>query len=177
MLFFHKKFHFVFFMTSWKEGEGSIEYANINKEKNTDKYIKQLEHAKLTEERVKLFSTWMDSYWLDGIIWAILPWLWDWASCVISSLYLLYEWSNLWFSTWECLKILWYQIADFTIWSVPLFWDIVDFFFTWNKFSAKVFSKHLKNLEKEAIKNWVTKNEIDRINKRWSIFQQLIGSK
>ena len=130
---------------------------------------KQLKAATNTEKRIKLFSKWMDKYWIDGFVW-IIPVIWDLTPAIISTCYLLYEWIRIWLSQQECLKILWYQLSDIFVWSIPYGWAFADFFFKWNKYSAKIFSKHLEKLKKVALEKWIPQEEIDKMGKRESRF-------
>lgn len=153
----------------------SSEYPNLGLNTNTDlkenlnidkeKIRKQLQSAKNVEERVKLFSKRTDSYWLEAIAWMI-PGIWDLTPAVVSSCYLLAEWIHIGLPRWDCLKILWYQTADVVLGAIPVIWDIVDFFFKGNKYSAKIFSKHLEKLKKVAIEKWISPEEIENMWKK-----------
>ena len=146
---------------------------NANLKENFDidkeKIKKQLEATKNVEERVKLFSKRTDSYWLEAIAWFI-PAIWDLTPAIVSTCYLLTEWIHVWLSWKDCLKILWYQTLDVLVWAVPIIWDIADFFFKWNKYSAKIFSEHLEKLKKAALEKWVSQEEIDNMWKKEARF-------
>lgn len=134
------------------------------------KIIKELAVAKDAEERVKLFAKRTDKYGIDFIAW-LVPILWDFTPAIVSTCYLLAEWIQIWLSRKDCLKILWYQTADFFVWSFPLIWDIADIFFKGNKYSSKIFSKHLKKLEAYAKEQWISQDEISRIVKSGDKFK------
>jgi len=159
---------------SFIDSENSIKL-NTNTDLKEDfdmdkkKIRKQLEAAKNVEERVKLFSKWTDSYWIEAIAWMI-PAIWDLTPAIISSCYLITEWIRVWLSRQDCLKILWYQTLDVLVWAVPIIWDIADFFFKWNKYSAKIFSEHLKKLKKAALEKWISQSEIDNMWKKEARF-------
>ena len=145
--------------------------ANLKENLETDKekIKKQLEATKNVEERIKLFSKRTDSYWLEAIA-GLIPAIWDLTPAIISTCYLLTEWIHVWLSWKDCLKILWYQTLDVLVWAVPIIWDIADFFFKWNKYSAKVFSKHLEKLKKAALEKWISQEEIDNMWKKEAKF-------
>ncbi len=135
---------------------------------------KQLKAAANVEKRVKLFSKWMDKYWIDAIAWMI-PAIWDLTPAIISTCYLLSEWIHIWLSQQECLKILWYQLSDIFVWSIPFIWVVADFFFKWNKYSAEIFSRHLEKLKKAALEKWISQEEIDNMGKRESRFLSVLN--
>lgn len=122
--------------------------------------LKKLVEMKSTVKRVKLFWEIMDEFWVD-VVAGLIPWLWDAWSSKAASLYLLAEWKRLWLSTKDSLKILGYQTTDALVWTIPIIWDISDYFFKANKWSAKLFEKHFEKLQKEAINKWISQKEID----------------
>lgn len=140
-----------------------------NLDLDKEKIRKQLEATKNVEDRVKLFSKRTDSYWLEAIAW-LIPAIWDLTPAIISSCYLITEWIHIWLPRQDCLKILWYQTADVLIWAIPIIWDIADFFFKWNKYSAKIFSEHLEKLKKAAKEKWISQEEIDNMWKKETRF-------
>ena len=140
---------------------------NLNMDK--EKIRKQLEATQNVEDRVKLFAKRTDSYWLEAIAW-IIPGIWDLTPAIISSCYLITEWIHIWLPRQDCLKILWYQGLDILIWAVPIIWDIADFFFKWNKYSAKIFSEHLEKLKKAALEKGISQEEIDNMWKKEARF-------
>lgn len=140
-----------------------------NLDMDKEKILKQLKAAKNTEDRVKLFAKRTDSLWLEAILW-IFEEIGDFTPAIICTLYLLAEWIHIWLSWQDCLKILWYQTADALIGAIPVVWDIADFFFQANKYSAKVFSKHLDKLKKAALEKWVSIEEINTICKKETTF-------
>lgn len=148
---------------------------DLNDNFNTDKekILWQLKRAKNVEKRVQLFSKWSDQYWLEAII-SLIPEIWDLTPAIISSCYLIAEWINVWLSRQDCLKILWYQTIDFLLGAIPLIGDISDFFFKSNKYSSKVFSKHLEKLKRAALEKWVSQEEIDNIWKKEENFINLM---
>lgn len=158
-----------------KEGVKELDIQEIKNETNSqlndsldmdkEKIIKQLKKAKNVEDRVKLFSKWTDSYGLEAII-SLVPEVWDLAPSIVSTCYLLAEWINIWLSRTDCLKILWYQTADILVGAIPGVWDVADFFFKSNKYSAKIFSQHLEKLKKAALEKWVSQEEIDNMWKK-----------
>ena len=127
-----------------------------------EKIIKQLKAAKNVEQRVKLFAKIMDRFWLEAIAWMI-PRIWDVTPAAISTCYLIAEWIHIWLSLKECLQILWYQALDALAGSIPVIWNVVDFFFKGNKYSSKVFSNHIEKLKKAAKEKWISQEEIDNI--------------
>lgn len=144
---------------------------NFNVDK--DKIKKQLEAAKNVEERVKLFSKLTDAYWLEAFLW-LIPAIWDLTPAIISTIYLIAEWIHIWLSRQDSLKILWYQALDLLVWAVPLIWNIADFFFKGNKYSAKVFSDHYEKLKKIAFEKGVSQEEIDNMWKKEQRFVKLM---
>ena len=136
-----------------------------NLDLDKEKIIKQLNSAKNVEQRVKLFSKLTDTFWLEAIMW-IIPWVWDVTPALISTCYLLAEWIHIWLPWRRCLQILWYQTADAVIGLIPGIWDVADFFFKWNKYSAKIFSKHLEKLKRAAKEKGISQEEIDNIWKK-----------
>ena len=142
--------------------ENTNEKIGENFDIDKEKIRKQLEAAKNVEERVKLFAKRTDSFWLEAIV-SMLPVVWDLTPSIVSTCYLLIEWIRVWLSRKDCLKILWYQAADVLVWAVPIIWDIADFFFKGNKYSSKVFSKHLEKLKKVALEKWISQTEIDKM--------------
>ncbi len=131
---------------------------NMDKEK----IIEQLKRTKNVQKRVELFSKWTDKYGLEAVI-SLVPWIWDLTPAVVSTCYLLAEWINIWLPRADCLKILWYQSVDFFFGSIPVIWDVADFFFKSNRYSAEVFEKHLEKLKKAALEKWVSQKEIDNL--------------
>lgn len=144
-----------------------------NLDMDKEKIKEQLESAKTTEERVKQFADRTDSYWIEAVV-SMIPGIWDLTTAIVSSCYLLGEWKRIWLSTGECLKILWYQVADVLLWAIPIIWDIADFFYKGNKYSSEVFSKHLEKLKKAALEKWISQGEIDNIWKRWDRFIEAV---
>lgn len=140
-----------------------------NLDLDKERIRRQLEATKNVEDRVKLFSKRTDSYWLEAIAW-LIPAIWDLTPAIISSCYLITEWIHIWLPRQDCLKILWYQTADVLIWAIPIIWDIADFFFKWNKYSAKIFSEHLEKLKKAAKEKWISQEEIDKMWKKETRF-------
>ena len=140
---------------------------SFNTEK--EKIKRQLKATKNVEERVKLFSKRTDTYWLEAIAWFI-PAIWDLTPAIVSTCYLIAEWVHVWLSWKDCLKILWFQSIDILVWAIPVVWDIADFFFKWNKYSAKIFSEHFEKLKKAAIKKWISQSEIDSMWKKEARF-------
>jgi hypothetical protein len=104
----------------------------------------------------------MDTFGVDTIV-SLIPELGDAWSSIASSLYLLWEAKKMWLSVRDSLKIVWYQTADIFVGAVPIIWDIADYFFKANKRSANIFTKHFKKLKKEAIKKWISLEEITAI--------------
>jgi len=135
---------------------------------------RQLEAAINVEERVKLFSKWMDKYWIDAIIWMI-PIIWDLGPAIVSSCYLLAEWKHIWLSQQDLREIFTYQVIDFWIWFIPFIWAVWDFFYKWNKKSAEVFTEHIEKLKKAALNKGVPQEEIDRMEKRELRFLSALG--
>lgn len=124
--------------------------------------LQKLVKSQSTKERVKLFWKVMDTYWVDAVV-SLVPEFGDaWLSLVASS-YLLVEWKRMWLRFIDMLKIIWYQSADILVWAVPLLWDIADYFFKANKWSAEIFEKHFEKLKKEALAKWVDAGEIAKI--------------
>ena len=135
--------------------------------------LKKLEKAKSTQERTKLFGKIMDTYWVDAAVW-LIPELGDAGSSIVSSLYLLSEAKKMWLSVGECMKIVGYQTADALVWAVPIIWDIADYFFKANKRSANIFTKHFEKLKKEALKKWITLEEVAKIEQNNGKFIQMM---
>lgn len=129
------------------------------------KILEKIRKAQNAEKRVKLFAKLTDKYWLEAIVW-IIPGLWDATTSTISTCYLLAEWIRIWLPRRRCLQILWYQVADAAIGWTSVLWDIADVLFKGNKYSAKIFSKHLEKLKKAAIKQGISQEEIDNIWKK-----------
>ena len=150
---------------TWNTNAELTENLDMNKEK----ILKQIEAAKTAEDRVKLFAKRSDTFWLEAVAW-IFEWIWDFTPATISTCYLLAEWFRIWLSWHDCLKILWYQTADALIGSIPVIWDITDFFFKSNKYSAEVFSNHLEKLKKTAIEKGISIEEINTICKKETRF-------
>ena len=144
-----------------------------NLDMDKEKIKRQLENATNVEDRIKLFSKRSDSYGIEAIAWMI-PGIWDLTPSIISTCYLLSEWIHIWLPLEDCLKILWYQTADFIIGSIPVIWDIADFFFKWNKYSAKIFSQHIEKLKQAAKEKWISQEEIDNIWKKEKRFIRTI---
>ena len=128
-----------------------------------------MKKAQTIEQRVTLISKRLDKYGIEAIA-SFIPAIWDTAMAIITTSYLIIEWYTIWLSLKDCLKILWYQILDAAIWSIPLAWDLVDFLFKSNKYSAKIFSKHLEKLKKAAKEKWISQEQIDNIWKRETKF-------
>lgn len=124
--------------------------------------LNQLSVAKNIEQNVKTFSKWADKYWIEAIL-SWIPLLWDLWPALFSTCFLFYQWYKAWLTTQDMLKIFWYQAADFLVWSIPVAWNIVDFFFQSNKYSSRVFSEHVEKLKKLAIEKWASLEEIERI--------------
>jgi len=140
-----------------------------NLDMDKEKILKQIEAAKNAEDRVKLFAKRSDTFGLEALIW-LFEEVWDVTPAIISTCYLLAEWIHIWLSRQDCLKILGYQTADVLIWAIPVIWDIADFFFKSNKYSAEIFSEHLEKLKKAAIEKWISQEEIDNIWKKETRF-------
>jgi hypothetical protein len=105
----------------------------------------------------------------------MIPAIWDLTPAVVSSCYLLIEWARIWLHRKDCLKILWYQTIDVIFGSIPVIWDVVDFFFKGNKYSAKVFNKHIEKLKKAAIEKWISQEEIDNMWNKEAKFLKAIN--
>ena len=140
------------------QNEITVNEIDIDKEQ----ILKQLEAAKNAKDRVELFAKRTDKFWLEAIVW-LFEEIWDIAPAVICTCYLLSEWIHVWLSRKDCLKIVWYQAADTVIWAIPIVWDIADFLFQANKYSAEIFKKHLEKIKKAAIEKGATQEEIDAI--------------
>ncbi len=137
--------------------------------------LEKLAKSQSTKERVKLFWKVMDTYGVDPII-SLIPELGDAWIGLIATTYLLVEWKRMWLSFWDMLKIVWYQSADLLIWAIPLLWDIADFFFKANKWSAKIFEKHFEKLKKEALAKWIDPQEIAKIETKNKVFLSAINN-
>jgi len=147
---------------------------NNTHEEEKIEMLKKLEKAKSTQERVELFGKVMDTFWVDAIV-SLVPELGDAWSSIVSSLYLLSEAKKMWFSIREYLKIVWYQTADILVWAVPVIWDIADYFFKANIRSAKIFAKHFEKIKKEAIKKWVSWEEIIALENDNNMFIKMMN--
>jgi len=158
-----------------KQGIENQTNTNLNENFNIDKekILEQLKKSQNVEKRIQLFTKRTDKYGLEAII-SLIPWIWDLTPAIISSCYLIAEWIHIWLSRQDCLKILWYQTIDFLFGSIPLIWNISDFFFKSNKYSSKIFSKHLEKLKKAALERWISQEEIDNIWKKEEQFIQIM---
>ena len=136
------------------------EYLNPEKEE----LLRELAKVKSTTERVELFGKIMDDFWVDAVA-SVVPWLWDTWSSLAASLYLLAEWKRIGLSTIDSLKILWYQTADVIVWAIPVLWDVSDYFFKANKRSGNIFEKHFEKLKEEALRKWISSQEIENMEK------------
>lgn len=137
--------------------------------------LKKLEKAKSTQERTKLFGKIMDTYGVDATV-SLIPELGDAGSSIVSSLYLLSEAKKMGLSMGECMKIVGYQTADVVVGAVPIIGDIADYFFKANKRSANIFTKHFEKLKKEALKKWITQEEIVKIEQNNGKFIQMMDA-
>lgn len=154
------------------EREPQVENSTNDAEKT--EMLKKLVKAKSTQERTELFGKMMDTFGVDTVV-SLVPALGDTWSSIASSLYLLYEGKKIGLSRWDSLKILWYQTTDVLVWAIPVLWDIADYFFKANKRSAKLFAKHFKKLKKEALKKWVSAEDIAAIEKDNNKFMQAMS--
>ena len=125
-----------------------------------EKMLEKLKKAKNIEERVQTFAKRTDEYWIEAMIWMI-PGL-SIATGAIASNYLLAECIRMRLPLRDAFKILWYQFVDLLVWILPF----ADFFYEWNKYSAKLFSDHLDKLKKAALERWISQEEIDKVTKR-----------
>jgi hypothetical protein len=130
--------------------------------KTKEELLLQLTKIHSTQERVKLFGKVMDDYGADALV-SIIPEYWDISSSLVSTCYLLYEGSKVWFSLKDTLKILGYQTADILVGAVPVLWDIADYFFKANKWSAKIFQKHFEKIQKRTIAQGLSKSDIQKM--------------
>lgn len=127
------------------------------------KILEELKNAKDVEKRVQLFVTLTDKIPLDALA-GIIPYYWDFGMSILSIVFLVYQWRKIWLSWKEIWKIVWYQVIDALIWVVGLtdiVWDIADYFFKANKYSAKLFTKKVKELEKLAEEKWIDPKQIE----------------
>ena len=138
--------------------------------------LREIEKAQTVEKRVIKFAKILDLCLLEPAISALFPIAWDRTIATISTLYLLAEWIRIWLSRQDCAKIFWIQIADAAIGSITGLWDIVDFVFTGNRYSAKIFSKHIEKLKKEALNKWIPKDQIDKIWQHEKRFTKFINA-
>lgn len=129
------------------------------------KILEKLTKSNSIKERVKLFGKIMDTYGVEPLL-SLIPILGDIWINTIATIFLLSEWKKMWLSFGNMLKILGYQWTDATIWSIPVLWTIVDFFFKWSKRSAKIFEKHFEKLKKEAMKKWISPKAIEEIESK-----------
>lgn len=145
------------------KAQEDLKINNLWSEITLEDVLKQLSTAKTIEQNVKTFAKWTDKYWLEAIL-SLVPVLWDFWPAILSTCFLFYEWHKAWLTTKDMLKIFWYQTADFLLWSIPFAWNVVDFFFKSNKYSTKIFSKHVEQLKKLAIIKWATQEDIDHLS-------------
>lgn len=118
----------------------------------------------------------MDDYWVD-VVASVVPWLWDSWSSLAASLYLLAEWKKIWLSTIGSLKIFGYQTVDSFVWTIPIIWDIADYFFKANKRSSNIFEKHFEKLKKQALEKGITAQEIENMEKNKSKLIEIMDKK
>lgn len=159
-----------------REQEAKIQKEIIADEKidiDKEEILKQLEAAKNAKDRVELFAKRTDTFWLEAIVW-LFEEIWDIAPAVICTCYLLAEWIHIWLSRKDCLKIVWYQAADTVIGAIPLVWDIADFLFKANKYSAEIFKNHLEKLKEAAKEKGATQEEINAICENEKVFIKAI---
>lgn len=129
-----------------------------------EEVLEELARAKNIEQLVNVFAKWTDKYWLEAIL-SRIPWLGDIGPALVSTCFLFYQWRKIWLWRKEMLKIFLYQAADFILWAIPYIWNVVDFFFKGNVYSARVFKKHVEKLKQLAIQKWATQEEIDSITR------------
>jgi hypothetical protein len=102
----------------------------------------------------------MDWYCLDAILW-LFEWVGDIAVGAIDTAVFLKLAADVDASLWDKFKIVTIQTFDTLFWSIPIVWDIADFFFKSNKKSAqilqKAFEKNRSKLEEKYGKETVAK--------------------
>lgn len=129
------------------------------------KLLEDLKNAKDIERRVQLFVTLTDKIPLDALAW-IIPYYWDIGMSVLSTVLLINWWRKIWLEWKEIWKIVWYQIVDAVIWLIGLsdiIWNIADYFFKANKYSAKFFTQKVQELERQAKEKWIDPKKIEGV--------------
>lgn len=134
--------------------------------------LEQLQTAKSSEERVKLFAKVADDIGLDPLL-SLIPELGDAGSSIVSGMYLLYEAKKADLGIGAYLKIVGLQAADFAVGAIPVLGDVADYFFKANKWSAKSFEAQTKELEEKARQAGVPEEKIARLHESASKWPQL----
>lgn len=125
--------------------------------------LDQLAAAKTVEQRVDVYATWTDKYWLEAVL-SRMPILGDLGSAIVSTCFLFDQWRKMWLSKKEMRKIFWYQAADMVLWAIP-FWNLIDFFYKGNEKSSKIFKEHVEKLKQVALEKWATQEEINSLSR------------
>ncbi len=134
--------------------------------------LEQLQTAKSSEERVKLFAKVADDIGLDPLL-SLIPELGDAGSSIVSGMYLLYEAKKADLGIGAYLKIVGLVAADFAVGAIPVLGDVADYFFKANKWSAKSFEAQTKELEEKARQAGVPEEKIARLHESASKWPQL----
>lgn len=133
-----------------------------NQSTEREKILEQLEKAKNSEARVRLFADIMDDKGFEAIT-GLFPEIGDATTSAIAGIYLLFEASRAGLSKTDYLKIVGLETADLFVGSVPLAGDVLDFFFKANKRSLKLFEKRTAELAESARAAGVPETEIANI--------------
>jgi len=136
------------------------------------KILEQLQTAKSSEERVKLFAKVADDIGLDPLL-SLIPELGDAGSSIISGVYLLYEAKKADLGVGAYLKIIGLQVADFAVGAIPVLGDVADYFFKANKWSSKSFEAQTQELIEKARKAGVPEEKIAKLNESASKWPQM----
>jgi len=142
-----------------------------------EKILKQLEAARSSEERVKVFSVIADDFGVDALL-SFIPAIGDAWSFVVSTGYLLVEAFKAGLGSKDISRIIGLQAADFFLGVVPLLGDVGDYFFKANRMSVECFVKNSEALLRKAREAGVPESEILKIHssaEKWpGVFQRLL---
>ncbi len=149
--------------------DADVEKANQQKELTDEQklIIEKLKRAAGSEERVRLFATYTDTYGLDALV-SLIPELGDAGSSVVAGLYLIFEGARAGVSTGTYLKIIGLQTADFFIGAIPVAGDVADYFFKANRWTVKDFEKRKQQLAQQAREAGVSEEKISLITEGMS---------
>lgn len=140
-----------------------------NFENNNSAY-NRLEKAYQIEQDIFRFARLMDGYHLDGILGLLVPGG-DLLPSLVGGAYTHKKAKEIGLSRKQRSKIIWRQVWDGLIGSIPVLGDIFDFFYAINKRNHSFFVEKLRELEQQARAEGVSESSILELKKRLEVIE------